>query len=92
MKDYFNRQREDPEFRKAEQALEPGYQFAAIVNELQNRLGLRFDEFCALIDVPEKDLEDVLLNFEVPPADILLKILTLSVDKGHNEAAAAALA
>lgn len=94
MSDYFERlRRENPEFRAAEEALEPGYQFAVTIHDLQNMLGVDFSEFCRLVGVDEQELEEVLINFAEPPNNVLMKILQamteLQFKSTRDEAAAA---
>lgn len=75
MRDYFKEQAKDPEYRRLKEELEPGYQFARAIGELQDRLGVSFEEFCQIIGVDEEKLKSTLMEFQVPPADMLQKIL-----------------
>lgn len=96
MRDFFDRLRnEDPEFQRLEQHLKPGYQFALAIQDLLRVMRVDFPTFCGMAHISESELEDVLLNFEMPSVEMLANIITFARVRiefrpdGRDEAAAA---
>lgn len=92
MREYFERQQKDPEYQQILDSLEPGYQFARAISALQARLGVTFEEFCHIVEVPQDEMETILREFRVPPAPVLKNILSAThsrIDFKPDEEAAA---